>query len=979
MVLTPRAAAPGGVGEPMQTQKQLDPAGLAALFQQHAAQQPQPGPTADTRPPPVAVAGAAAVCAADPTATELEDFGAAISARIGSLQNTIVGPGQVSNQKIVVHLSGPKMPNLSLVDLPGLRAVDDPSTVGLKVKVQTMVSDIIATDSAIVLAIAPATADPNTWVGRGLAMDVDPQQKRTVGVVTKVDTIFGIETETNQLLRDQLRAVIQREKTTPYYAAYNPSAEDQSAISGAGVDLVSKIGKAFQPGRVGNQAIAHDLEERLSAHVTRQLPLLHRQLSERLGELESDLHMDSAPSWHLVEQILLTYARLVQSYAQNKVAHPDGVVAGAGLRNQWEGESFQLSLDKLLNQFLVRVSPTAVYSNRGSAASILRQPTQMVLQTLNEMGRPDPRTGEPPRTDSEIAYFLGIELSTMMQDLSGEVLVDLEQEVLVLAKRFYQAVAEVHFTLEKPSRADTRRPRAKARLSPAFHLGKYAELKSIVAASTNKLLEQTWEKVLQKADTEFADPTVAAVNAAFMPLEAVTAALQRICAACALDAQTGQPVQAPPEAAMLLAPPEGICWKQGESLSRWAERFVRVVPTDVGGALGIFKNGQACASSIQDLRGCTVVSSTVNFMLAGTYFSLEIHGDHLNKSPKRFCFADELERDRFAKAILNLSEGRPWDKTAEDVAEEAERLAAERAAGPRQSFTVIGDGRPAFATLCEASQVRIGRADWQLLLQNGSPEFRKFYDHLQAAPWEVRHLIDDEVRAEAVRIWALQYVQFKTNLRFSAVDAELKSRLYDAESADAPFSAVSIFRSVAMANMVVRNMNGDGQVGPEQLLRYHDNTDDREEKLRQRDKLRDICQRFAATGMEEFMHGGEQQRIAFGGSSAVTAAAARNKRYLGLVNDLQGIDISDLGLTGTSDGRPAGRIDWPQICVVGGQSEGKSTLLSAIVSSKLGMTMKFLPEGTGMVTRLPILVQMSCDPQATQHTATVRTEGSGNQ
>ena len=53
-------------------------------------------------------------------------------------------------------------------------------------------------------------------------------------------------------------------------------------------------------------------------------------------------------------------------------------------------------------------------------------------------------------------------------------------------------------------------------------------------------------------------------------------------------------------------------------------------------------------------------------------------------------------------------------------------------------------------------------------------------------------------------------------------------------------------------------------------------------------------------------------------------------------------DITDLGLDDAN-----GSIDWPQICVVGGQSEGKSTLLSAIVSSKLGMKMKFLPEGQG--------------------------------
>jgi len=88
-------------------------------------------------------------------------------------------------------------------------------------------------------------------------------------------------------------------------------------------------------------------------------------------------------------------------------------------------------------------------------------------------------------------------------------------------------------------------------------------------------------------------------------------------------------------------------------------------------------------------------------------------------------------------------------------------------------------------------------------------------------PWAVRHKIDDEVRAESVRIWALQYVQYKTNLRFRAVDAELKSRFYDAESADAPFSAVSIFSSCHVAEMVVRNMQDpSATICPDRLLQY---------------------------------------------------------------------------------------------------------------------------------------------------------------
>ena len=47
----------------------------------------------------------------------------------------------------------------------------------------------------------------------------------------------------------------------------------------------------------------------------------------------------------------------------------------------------------------------------------------------------------------------------------------------------------------------------------------------------------------------------------------------------------------------------------------------------------------------------------------------------------------------------------------------------------------------------------------------------------------------------------------------------------------------------------------------------------------------------------------------------------------------------------------AQKIDLPQIAVVGGQSSGKSSVLEAIVGKS------FLPRGTGIVTRRPLVLR----------------------
>ena len=48
-------------------------------------------------------------------------------------------------------------------------------------------------------------------------------------------------------------------------------------------------------------------------------------------------------------------------------------------------------------------------------------------------------------------------------------------------------------------------------------------------------------------------------------------------------------------------------------------------------------------------------------------------------------------------------------------------------------------------------------------------------------------------------------------------------------------------------------------------------------------------------------------------------------------------------------------LNLPQICVVGGQSSGKSSVLENIVGRD------FLPRGSGIVTRRPLVIQVRLD------------------
>ncbi|GJE87963.1 dynamin family GTPase [Phanerochaete sordida] len=86
---------------------------------------------------------------------------------------------------------------------------------------------------------------------------------------------------------------------------------------------------------------------------------------------------------------------------------------------------------------------------------------------------------------------------------------------------------------------------------------------------------------------------------------------------------------------------------------------------------------------------------------------------------------------------------------------------------------------------------------------------------------------------------------------------------------------------------------------------------------------------------------------------------------VGVVNKLQDVF--------TAVGSSASQIDLPQICVLGSQSSGKSSVLENIVGRD------FLPRGTGIVTRRPLVLQLINRPaQQAAPNGTAKPELNGN-
>lgn len=94
----------------------------------------------------------------------------------------------VSPDPIVLKIYSPNVVTLTLVDLPGITKIpvgDQPQDI--ETQIRDMIMNYIANPNSIILAVSSANTDFTTSEAVKMARDADPDGRRTLAVVTKLD------------------------------------------------------------------------------------------------------------------------------------------------------------------------------------------------------------------------------------------------------------------------------------------------------------------------------------------------------------------------------------------------------------------------------------------------------------------------------------------------------------------------------------------------------------------------------------------------------------------------------------------------------------------------------------------------------------------------------------------------------------------------------------------------------------------------
>ncbi|CAJ1051457.1 interferon-induced GTP-binding protein Mx-like isoform X1 [Xyrichtys novacula] len=228
-----------------------------------------------------------------------------VEEKIREAQNKVAGKGVgISEGLISVEIASPDVPDLTLIDLPGIARVavkGQPGNIGDQVK--KLIQKFIKKQETISLVVVPCNVDIATTEALKMAQEVDPEGERTLGILTKPDLMDkGTEQTVVDIVHNDViplkkgymvvRCRGQREITDKVCLAEAIEKERDFFQEHSYFQVLYDEGYATVP------RLAEKLSLELVYHIQRSLPNLERQIENKLKmtQAELDRYGDGPPT-----------------------------------------------------------------------------------------------------------------------------------------------------------------------------------------------------------------------------------------------------------------------------------------------------------------------------------------------------------------------------------------------------------------------------------------------------------------------------------------------------------------------------------------------------------------------------------------------------------------------------------------------------------------------------------------------------------
>ncbi|XP_038869377.1 dynamin-1-like protein [Salvelinus namaycush] len=219
----------------------------------------------------------------------------------------------ISPEPIYLKIFSPYVLNLTLVDLPGITKVpvgDQPEDI--EAQVQEMILSFISNPNSLILSVSPANSDLATSDALKLAREVDPDGRRTLLVISKLD-LMDAGTDALEVLLGRVIPV-----RLGIVGVVNRSQHDintQKSIEDTARDEQAFLQRHYPSlaSRCGSRYLARTLSRLLMHHIRDCLPELKRRVTVLSAQYQSRLSSYGQP----VEDHSATLLQIVTKFASD--------------------------------------------------------------------------------------------------------------------------------------------------------------------------------------------------------------------------------------------------------------------------------------------------------------------------------------------------------------------------------------------------------------------------------------------------------------------------------------------------------------------------------------------------------------------------------------------------------------------------------------------------------------------------------------
>ncbi|KIK14779.1 hypothetical protein PISMIDRAFT_116442 [Pisolithus microcarpus 441] len=279
----------------------------------------------------------------------------------------------VSKLPISLRIYSPNVLDLTLVDLPGLTKIpvgDQPTDIERQIR--NLVLDYVSKSNSVILAVSPANVDLANSDALKLARSVDPQGRRTVGVLTKLDLM---DAGTNAL--DILTGRVYPLKLG-FIGVVNRSQQDiitdksmKDALEAEAEFFGNHLAYRNIAHKNGTKYLARTLNQVLMSHIRDKLPDMKARLNTLMGQAQQELNSfgDAAVFGDKNQQGALIL-RLMNQFAQDFMSSIEGTKVDMSTKELSGGARIYYIFNDIFGHALASIDSTANLDNQDIRTAI---------------------------------------------------------------------------------------------------------------------------------------------------------------------------------------------------------------------------------------------------------------------------------------------------------------------------------------------------------------------------------------------------------------------------------------------------------------------------------------------------------------------------------------------------------------------------------------------------------------------------------